>query len=144
MRGLHLEAAKPEVKSARKTIKDFEELIEASDDFEFLTDDLLGQLAVSELAPPAMQFLTAKIAKKTNVPKWSLTDVITTYRNGGSAKKLGDYESKIEELNLKHAMLPIGGRIVIMNREYDPVLSRQLLTFSAKTDFETRYCNRKE
>ena len=139
----HLKMAKPEAKSAKQTLNDFELLIEESDDFDFLTDELLGRLAVSELPPPALHHLMAKIGKKANVPKHSLLDVLSAYRNGGSAKKLGDYEDRIDELNLSHALLPIGGRMVVMNHGFDPETGRKLFTFSAKADFELRYCNRK-
>jgi len=138
-----VETVKPEVKPAKQVLKEFEALIEASDDFDFLTDELLGRLAAAELASPALQHLASLIAKKANVPKWSLMEVVNQYGDKGKTKKRGGDEGRVDELNLKHAMLPIGGRIVIMNRDYDPVMDRQLLTFSAKTDFETRYCNRK-
>lgn len=128
---------------AKQTLKEVEQLIDESDDFDFLTDELLGRLAVSDFPPPALHRLAAKIGRKANVPKHAVMTVINSYKNGGSAKKLGDYDSKIDELNLSHALLPIGGRMVVMNRGYDPETQRNLLTFSAKADFELRYCNRK-
>ncbi len=137
------EAAKTEVKSAKQLIKEFEALIEESDDFDFLTVELLGRLVAAELAPPAIQHLASKIAKKADVPKWSLMEVINGYRNTGKTKRLGDYEDKIDETNLKHAVLPMGGRQLILNRDYDPVMCRHLFTFSGRADFELRYCNRR-
>lgn len=128
----------------RLTIKDFEKLIDDSDDFDWLTDVLLGMLAVADLKRPAVEFLVARAAKKAEVPKSSLMEVLTSY-SGDSGKGKGKKEDdgRVDELNHKHAILPVGGRVLIMNRDYDPVMERQLLTFSAKTDFETRYCNRK-
>ena len=135
----------PVVKSAKKTISDFKVLIEDTDDFEMLTDGLLGMLAVAELKRPAVEYLVSQIAKKACVPKSALMDVFNGYcddgSKGGKPKDEGDI--RVAELNHKHAILPMGGRVLILNREYDPVMERQLLTFSAKTDFETRYCNRK-
>lgn len=46
------------------------------------------------------------------------------------------------ELNQRHAVVPVGGRVLILNKEYDPGLRRSLLTFSSRTDFVTRYENR--
>ena len=131
------------LKAVKNSIKDFELLVDESDDFEFLTDELLGMLAVADLKRPAVEFLVAKIAKKANVPKSALIEVMNGFCRDDKGKAAGDDNVRIDELNLKHALLPIGGRILVMNREYDPVMERQLLTFSAKTDFETRYCNRK-
>lgn len=128
-----------------RTIKDFEKLIDDSDDFDWLTDELLGLLAVADLKRPAVEFLVARAAKKAVVPKSSLMEVLSTYCGEGGKGKGKDKEDdgRVDELNHKHAILPVGGRVLIMNRDYDPVMERQLLTFSAKTDFETRYCNRK-
>jgi phage/plasmid primase-like uncharacterized protein len=130
--------------AVRKNIKDFEGLIDDSDDFDWLTDELLGLLAVAELKRPAVEFLISKAAKKASVPKSALMEVFNSYCNdGGKDKPKDDGGIRVAELNHKHAILPVGGRVLILNREYDPVMERQLLTFSAKTDFETRYCNRK-
>lgn len=46
------------------------------------------------------------------------------------------------ELNERHAVVPVGGRVLILNKEYDPGLRRSLLTFSSRADFVTRYENR--
>ena len=51
-------------------------------------------------------------------------------------------EAFMAELNEKHAVVPVAGRVLILNREYDPSLRRPLLTFSSRTDFVTRYENR--
>lgn len=133
----------PAIAPVKKTVKDFEELIDDSDDFDWLTDELMGMLAVAELKRPAVEFLVAKAAKKAAVPKHALLEVLTAYGSNGQKKNPAGDDGKIDELNHKHAVIPIGGRVLILNREYEPVMDRQLLTFSAKTDFETRYCNRK-
>jgi phage/plasmid primase-like uncharacterized protein len=130
---------------SRPTRQSLSLLIDECDDFEFLTGELVMQVANGEFVRPAFEFLIGKIAKKAKVPKGSLFDFIRQFsgRGEGNGKQSDDSDGRIDELNLKHAVLPIGGRILIMNRDYDPVMERQLLTFSAKTDFETRYCNRK-
>jgi len=119
--------------------------IDDCDDFDLLTTELVMKVALGEFIRPAFEFLLSKIAKKAGVPKGSLLEVIRSNKEGGGddGKSPDHSDGRIDELNLKHAILPIGGRILVLNREYDPVMERQLLTFSAKTDFETRYCNRK-
>ena len=129
---------------ARHTRQSLEALIDACDDFEVLTGELVIQVARGEFIRPTFEFLLSKIAKKAGVPKGSLLDVIKALGDGGNHDRdRDDLDGRIDELNLKHAILPMGGRILVMNREYDPVMERQLMTFSAKSDFETRYCNRK-
>ena len=129
---------------ARQTRQSLAVLIDDCDDFDMLTKDLVMQVALGEFVRPTFEFLLSKIAKKAGVPKSSLLDVIKSF-DSDVDKGLGgdDYDGRIDELNRKHAILPIGGRILVMNRDYDPVMERQLMTFSAKSDFETRYCNRK-
>ena len=48
----------------------------------------------------------------------------------------------MSELNDKHAVVPLGGRVLILNRETDPTLRRKLVSFSSRTDFLLRYENR--
>lgn len=131
----------PKVRLSRKEL---EQLIEDTEDFEALTEVLPMQVANAGLVRPAIEYLLGKLAKKASVPKSSLLDVIRGFVGGGDNGAAADNgDGRIDELNLKHAILPIGGRVLILNRDYDPVMDRELLTFSAKTDFETRYCNRK-
>lgn len=138
------QAAEVELKkSAKLTIKDFEILIDDAADFEFLTDDLVMKIAAAGLKRPAVEYLISKIAKKAGVPKQSLLDEMNAGGDGDKRRINNDDNGRIDELNMKHAILPFGGRVLVMNREFDPVMNRQLLTFSAKADFEMRYCNRK-
>jgi len=127
----------------RPTRQDLMVAIDACDDFDILTTDMVMQVANGQFVRPAFESLITKIAKKAGVPKGSLLDYIKQVGGSGNDKTVDNNDGRIDELNLKHAVLPIGGRILVMNRDYDPVMERQLLTFSAKTDFEMRYCNRK-
>ena len=123
---------------------EFEKLIDITEDFDVLTGDLLQRIARANLAKPAFEFLVSMIAKKANVPKSSLIEVIDeSFANKKDSAKLSDDDRKVIELNKKHAVVPVAGRVLIANREYDRVMKRMLLTFSSKSDFETRYCNRK-
>lgn len=134
--------APPAVPRSKQALED---LIDSVDDFDELTGRIVLLVANAGLSRPAFEFLLAKIAKRAGVPKSALLDVIKRASGGDDGDGAGgDYaERMIDDLNHKHALLPVGGRVLIMNREYDPVMDRQLLTFSAKTDFETRYMNRR-
>jgi putative DNA primase/helicase len=131
---------------AARTRKELEALIEATDDFDVLTDELVRQVADAGLARPAYEYLLTQIARKAGVPKSALLDVAEATVDRRSEKppdKLSPEDEQVKWLNEKHAVLPIGGRVLVLNREWDPVQQKQLFTFSAKSDFETRYCNRK-
>lgn len=134
---------------AARSRKELEQLIDGTDDFDVLTEELVATIANAGLSAPAKDFLLARIAKKAGVPKSALLDVAASAgggsggKQGGNVRPVDSDEDKVNELNERHAVLPVGGRVLILNREFDPVMGRQLLTFSAKSDFETRYCNRK-
>lgn len=140
-------APAPEQPEVRHTLDDFKRLVEESDDFDFLTDTLIGMLAASDVKKPAKEYLIAQIAKKTTTTKASLLEVLKGYAGGGGGGGQvnggEDSGARVRDLNLKHALLPVGGRVLVMNREFDPVMERELLTFSSKSDFELRYLNQK-
>jgi putative DNA primase/helicase len=121
--------------------KAFVDLIEVTDDFDVLTGDLVQQIVRSGLAKPAKEYLLALIAKKAGVPKASLFEAAKSGPASGGAED--DNAALVRELNEKHAVVAMGGQVLIVNRDYDPVLERPLLTFSSKSHFELRYCNRK-
>jgi putative DNA primase/helicase len=132
--------------AAARSRKELQELIDNTDDFDALTETLVLQVANAGLAKPAFEFLMASIAKKAGVPKSALLDIAESSSGKGHGKPHGkppEEDEQIKGINEKHAVLPIGGRVLILNREYDPVQHKSLFTFSAKTDFETRYCNRR-
>ncbi|MGR9052897.1 MAG: DUF5906 domain-containing protein [Gammaproteobacteria bacterium] len=131
--------------NAARSRKELEKLIDETDDFDVLTMELVMQVSSAGLPVPAKEYLIARIAKKAGVPKASLF-AFAESEGGGKRNNRSDDDKddgRISELNEKHAVLPIGGRVLIMNREWDPVQEKQLMTFSAKSDFETRYLNRK-
>lgn len=136
---------KGETKEPRMGLKEFEALIEDADDFDFLTDVLLRQIAKAQLKQPAVEALLSKIAKKADTTKASLLDEYKGHaaRFGPNVPEQTSDDDVITTLNESHAVLPMGGRVVIMNREFDPVQGKKLITFSSKSDFELKYCNRK-
>jgi hypothetical protein len=123
---------------AAKKRQDLAGIIDKTEDFEELTVTVANLVKSAGLAKPALEQLLAKIAKKANVPKWTLAT-----KGGGDG---GDDDlianEQIDALNNRHAIVPIGGRILILNRDYDPVLKKNYFTFSGRHDFELRYCNR--
>ena len=129
----------------KKSLKDFEALVDEADDFDYLTDGLLRLIARSDLKKPAIEYLISKIAKKADTTKASLLDEYKLHssRFGSNVPEQTSEDDVIKMLNESHAVLPMGGRTVIMNRELDPVLNKKLMTFSSKSDFELKYCNRK-
>lgn len=121
--------------------KELERLIDDTMDFDELTGPIAAQVLSAGLPAPAREHLISKIAHKAQVPKASLKE-IGEARDGNG----GDPSSErnwIGEMNKKHAVIPIGGKVLILNREYDPSMRRPLLTFSDRTNFENRYCNRR-
>lgn len=116
-----------------------DQMIEETDDFDKLTGDLVKLVVTSALSKPAKEFLLARIAKKAGVPKSSLLDG----QSEPSKQNEHDYGALVDELNHDHAVISVGGRVLIMNREFDTVMERPLITFSSKSDFELKYCNRK-
>jgi putative DNA primase/helicase len=129
--------------AAARSRKDMEKLIDESEDFDQLTGPVAAQVRSSGLPVPAREMLLSKIAKKAGVPKSSLVLDGDSSGGGGKPPKRDDDRDWLAELNEKHAVIPIGGKIMILNREWDPVMGRPLLTFSDRTNFENRYCNRK-
>ena len=53
------------------------------------------------------------------------------------------YESHIDWLNKRHAMIMLGGKCVILNEEYDPVFDRPDVSFSSFQDFKNRYLSKR-
>ena len=50
-------------------------------------------------------------------------------------------KGKINELNLRHAIIRLGGKCLILNEETDPVFKRPDISFSSPFDFKTMYAN---
>jgi hypothetical protein len=113
-------------------------------------DGDLGQLLyaiVPEVLNAAMREATRShliklLSERTGVPKGQLrADMPKRPRrhDDDGAEKPSDF---VSELNQRHAVVPVGGRTLILNREYDPGLRRKLVTFSSRPDFVMRYENR--
>lgn len=126
---------------ASRSRKALESLIDETDDFDVLTGALVAQVVSAGMPGAAREMLLGKIAKKAGVPKASLVEDGRGGKSGDG--KHSQHDDHISEINEKHAVIPVGGRVLIMNREWEPVMQKSLITFSAKSDFETRYCNRK-
>jgi putative DNA primase/helicase len=124
-----------------KTKKDLHKRIEETDDFDELTEVLAGEVNDSGLPRPAREFLLSLIAKKAGVPKSSLT-LISRKPPDDDRNHKDPGPGLVRELNRKHAIVPVSGRTLVVNREVDPVADRPYFSFSDRTSFENRYCNR--
>ena len=126
------------------SLPEFEAMIDEADDFDRLTVDLLQVLAQADFKKPAIEMLLGKIAKKSGSTKKVLADEFKTLIGGSHQRDQFNSDCQIiATLNQDHAVIPIGGQVRIMNKSYDPVLRRRMITFSTKSDFELRYCNKK-
>ncbi len=137
----------PPAAAGPRSMADFETLIDNADDFDYLTDGLLRLIAKSQqLKKPAVDVLLGKIAKKVGSSKGVLQNEFKNLsaRFGDNLPDGEDSDDDvIAKLNESHAILPMGGKTVILNREIDPVMNKRVLTFSTKADFELKYLNKK-
>jgi hypothetical protein len=119
----------------------YEKKIEETDEFGQLAYVLAPEIDASGLRQATKTKLLKKIAEKADISvKALLADLPSSARR---SKKPSSPEDYLRELNEKHAVVPVAGRVLILNREYDPSLGRPLVTFSAPTDFKMRYLNRR-
>ena len=121
-----------------KKRQDLDELIDKTDDFDELTGAIVQLVLSSPLSKPALEQLLGKISRKTRVPRHVL---VGKYDGGGDDGDNASLAERIMELNNRHAIVPMGGRTLILNRDYDPVLKKNYFSFSGRQDFELRYCN---
>lgn len=119
-----------------------QEIREADGDFAILAYTIAPAVLHSKLRESTKSHLLKMISDATGVSLSSLrADGPKQPKDPG-----GDDREKasnfMPELNQRHAVVPVGGRVLILNKEYDPGLRRSLLTFSSRSDFITRYENR--
>jgi len=126
----------PEQKFGRDYLVD---LINNTDDFDLLTGLIPAKVKAACLSKPAYQNLLGKIAKKAQVPKWTLEG--STFDAGDAGGDKPSNFERIDNLNQRHAIVPMGGRILVLNRDFDPVLKKNYFSFSSSRDFELRYSN---
>jgi hypothetical protein len=100
----------------------------------------------SSMLPLTQAYLTNLIRKKLAFNKVDWDRLI-----GGKRLKKGDIApppdddtgQRIAELNQRHAVVPVGGSVYIINHDYDPMLDRPLISYSKPQDFALRYRNQK-
>lgn len=93
---------------------------------------------------PVEQIDANEALQKGNLDSWFATLQEKSYIDAQNLNKDAFTEQNvvIEELNNKHAVISIQGKVVIMNKDYDPAFKRQVITFSNQTDFALKYQNR--
>jgi hypothetical protein len=104
--------------------------------------EITPEILDSDMREATKSLLLKQISEATGVPKGALMadgPKRAADADEGGAERAANF---MPELNERHAVVPIGGRTLILNREFDPGLKRPLLTFSARQDFITRYENR--
>jgi putative DNA primase/helicase len=125
--------------NAARSRKDLETLIDATEDFEELTERLAGEVNGSGLPRAARDYLLHRIAKKAKCTKASLM-VKDKDRPRTPRPNEPDW---LAWLNERHAVIPVGGKVMVVTQEWEPAMSRSTFQFSDRTNFELRYCNRK-
>jgi hypothetical protein len=123
--------------------KSWEERIENCGDFDEAVYRLYPAIAETNLREPTKEFLGKRIAKKYQISLAVLKSGVAKISPRKHSDERDDYAERIAELNEKHAVVPVGGGVYIVNHDYDPMLQRPLLTLSNQQAFELRYRNLK-
>jgi len=120
--------------------KRFEKRInDAVEDFDGLIA-IADEIQSADIHPAHCDRLLKQIAKAGRV---SVASLKKKRGDGGSGGFSADNLDWLDELNGRHAIVPVSGKVLVMNQEYDPALDRNLVTFSARQDFLLRYENQK-
>lgn len=101
---------------------------------------ICSSLQLSALHPAEVELLLKQAAKTLGVSVNSLKNNRRGAPPDGGEPHADHY---IEELNSRHAIVPIAGRVLVLNQEWDPALARNMITFSSAQDLQLRYFNRK-
>jgi phage/plasmid primase-like uncharacterized protein len=123
----------------------WEKRIHDTDNFNQLVYVLYPEIAASSLRVLTKLTLGKLIAKKTKIGFSELKNQTsrTSPSDRYNAGENSESDRIIDELNQRHAVVPIGGGVYIVNRDFDPGLNRNLLSFSSEAHFILRYCNQK-
>lgn len=81
----------------------------------------------------ARKRVTARATKKALSPK---------KKSSESKIPASGLDTKIAELNRKHAVIMLGGKCCVLNETIDPVFHRPDITFSSPSDFHHKYANK--
>jgi len=118
------------------------ELEEAGSDIDQLLR-ITTSLQLSALHTAEIELLLKRAAKVIGVSINSLRNNKRKHEPPGGGGFGINSEDYVEELNSKHAIVPIAGRVLVMNQEWDPALERNMITFSSAQDLQLRYFNQK-
>lgn len=133
----------PPVAVSRQGFED--ELNAAAGDFDRLLT-ISKSLQLAPLDPAEIEALLRRASKMMNVSIATLRTkkpAAKADKGAESSPPVRETVDYVDELNQKHAVVPLGGRVFIMNREFDPAMERLFYTFSGKADFQLRYANRR-
>lgn len=106
-------------------------------DFDTLTLTLFPEVEASPLRLATRELLVKRIARRAGV-------AVSALRGGAGEppERTRGRDDWLGELNAAHAVVSLQGQVRIMNLEHCPIFQRRLITFSARSDFVTRYENR--
>lgn len=101
---------------------------------------ICSSLQLSPLHAAEIELLLKQAAKTLGVSVNSLKK-----NRQGAPPDGGDTASDhfVVDLNNRHAIVPIAGRVLVLNQEWDPALARNMITFSSAQDLQLRYFNKK-
>jgi len=103
---------------------------------------ICSTLQLSPLHPAEIELLLKRGAKALGVPV-NLLKKSPQRAPPDGGEKGPNSDHFVEDLNAKHAIVPIAGRVLVMNQEWDPALMRNMVTFSSSQDLQLRYFNLK-
>jgi len=103
---------------------------------------ICSSLQLSPLHPAEIELLLKRAAKVLGVP----VNLLKKSRQHAPPERddtASNPDNTLDDLNNKHAIVPIAGRVLVMNQEWDPALDRNMITFSSSQDLQLRYFNQK-
>lgn len=127
----------------------FEKQINETDNFAELVYQIAPAIHRAELREPSRAMLLKLISSKTKVGLKLLQPPAErparSRERAAPPDDAGNEDPKVfmPELNGRHAIVPSGGRVQVLNEDLDMELGRRVLTFSSRTDFVMLYENRK-
>jgi hypothetical protein len=136
------------LETEREAFQIWEQQIAASDDVFDLVHVIYPQLASAPLiSEQTREILAKQIARKAKIPLSSLIGKKSDRKKARPpasppAEDMTAEDKLVDELNRIHSVVPIGGGVYIVNRDYDPMLDRHVLSFSCEQHFNLRYRNR--
>lgn len=112
-------------------------LIAGTDDFDFLTGEMLERIQRADLTMAAQEQLLQQISRQTRTGIRSLKkDLAARIERAAGV----EHRSVVEELNRKHAVVRVG-KTLVMTEEFDEGLQRRYITLESRQSLLEWYAN---